>query len=79
MFAALVSVAEHIYKFGLNEGLPDNSEKPPPINLHCDEFNDLMGAEFIPLVNKGGSMGVTAYTQTRSDIQPRIGSTPKVG
>lgn len=79
MFADLVSVAGHLYKFGLNDGLPGNSEKPPPINLHCDEFNELMGEEFIPLVNKGGGAGiqVTAYTQTLSDIQARIGSAPK--
>ena len=81
MFADLVSVAGHLYKFGLNDGLPGNSEKPPPINLHCDEFNELMGEEFIPLVNKGGGAGiqVTAYTQTLSDIQARIGSAPKTG
>lgn len=81
MFADLVSVAGHLYKFGLNDGLPGNSEKPPPINLHCDEFNELMGEEFIPLVNKGGGAGiqVTAYTQTLSDIQARIGNAPKTG
>ena len=81
MFADLVSVAGYLYKFGLNEELPGSNEKPPPINLHCDEFNELMGDEFIPLVNKGGGAGiqVTAYTQTLSDIQARIGSTPKAG
>jgi hypothetical protein len=81
MFADLVSVAGHLYKFGLNDGLPGNSEKPLPINLHCDEFNELMGEEFIPLVNKGGGAGiqVTAYTQTLSDIQARIGSASKAG
>lgn len=81
MFADLVSVAGHLYKFGLNDGLPGNSEKPSPINLHCDEFNELMGDEFIPLVNKGGGAGiqVTAYTQTLSDIQARIGSASKAG
>lgn len=81
MFADLVSVAGHLYKFGLNDGLPGNSEKLPTINLHCDEFNELMGEEFIPLVNKGGGAGiqVTAYTQTLSDIQARIGSAPKAG
>ncbi|EAA7091521.1 TPA: conjugative transfer system coupling protein TraD [Salmonella enterica] len=81
MFADLVSVAGHLYKFGLNDGLPGNSEKSSPINLHCDEFNELMGDEFIPLVNKGGGAGiqVTAYTQTLSDIQARIGSASKAG
>ncbi|EBS7633688.1 type IV conjugative transfer system coupling protein TraD [Salmonella enterica] len=81
MFADLVSVAGHLYKFDLNDELPCSSEKQPPINLHCDEFNELMGDEFIPLVNKGGGAGiqVTAYTQTLSDIQARIGSAPKAG
>lgn len=52
-----------------------------PINLHADEFNELMGDEFIPLINKGGGAGiqVTAYTQTLSDIEARIGSRAKAG
>ena len=38
-----------------------------------DEFNELMGDEFIPLLNKGGAAGlqVSAYTQTFSDIQAK--------
>lgn len=82
MFADLVSIAGYIYKFGVNDGLPggDNSARIP-INLHCDEFNELMGDEFIPLINKGGGAGiqVTAYTQTLSDIEARIGSSAKAG
>jgi len=79
MFADLVSVAGHIYKHGINAGLPINNLKKQPINLHCDEFNELMGQEFIPLINKGGGAGmqVTAYTQTSSDIEARIGSAAK--
>ncbi|EGT3611399.1 type IV conjugative transfer system coupling protein TraD [Morganella morganii] len=80
MFADLVSVAGHIYKFGMQDGLPDvgNSEKLP-ISLHCDEFNELMGDEFIPLLNKSGGAGieVTAYTQTWSDIEARLGNAAK--
>lgn len=82
MFADLVSVAGWIYKHGLNEGLPGAaSSKKIPINIHADEFNELMGQEFIPLINKGGGAGiqVTAYTQTLSDIEARIGSTAKAG
>lgn len=78
MFADLVSEAGHIYKFGLgDEG--GESQKKVAINLHCDEFNELMGDEFIPLINKGGGAGmqVTAYTQTLSDIEARIGSSAK--
>lgn len=38
-----------------------------------------MGDEFIPLINKGGGAGfqVTAYTQTLSDIEARIGNAAK--
>lgn len=38
-----------------------------------------MGDEFIPLINKGGGAGfqVTAYTQTLSDIEARIGNSAK--
>lgn len=84
MFADLVSMAGHIYKFGINEGLPEEKgkkTKPPKINLHCDEFNELMGDEFIPLINKGRGAGmqVTAYTQTLSDIEARIGNKSKAG
>lgn len=84
MFADLVSVAGHIYKHGIDDGLPVVNGKrmgKVPINLHCDEFNELMGDEFIPLINKGGGAGiqVTAYTQTLSDIEARIGNAAKAG
>lgn len=82
MFSDLVSVAGHIYKFGIEEGLPGPSTSVKvPINVHADEFNELMGDEFIPMVNKGGGAGiqVTAYTQTLSDIEARIGSRAKAG
>lgn len=83
MFADLVSVAGHIYKHGVDHGLPQSSSNSDklPINLHADEFNELMGDEFIPLINKGGGAGiqVTAYTQTLSDIEARIGNRAKAG
>lgn len=83
MFADLVSVAGHIYKHGIDHGLPGSSSAVDkvPINLHADEFNELMGDEFIPLINKGGGAGiqVTAYTQTLSDIEARIGNRAKAG
>ncbi|WP_431067451.1 TraM recognition domain-containing protein, partial [Methylotuvimicrobium sp.] len=48
---------------------------------HADEFNELIGDEFIPLLNKAGGSGfqVTAYTQTWSDVEARIGSKAKAG
>lgn len=82
MFADLVSVAGHIYKFGVEDGLPSEAANQKlPINVHADEFNELMGDEFIPMINKGGGAGiqVTAYTQTLSDIEARIGNRAKAG
>ncbi|ATN36805.1 conjugative coupling factor TraD, PFGI-1 class (plasmid) [Rhizobium sp. ACO-34A] len=82
MFSDLVSVAGHIYKFGIDDGLPGaDAGAKVPINVHADEFNELMGDEFIPMVNKGGGAGlqVTAYTQTLSDIEARIGNRAKAG
>ena len=76
MFADLVSVAGHIYKHGV--GHPDKSRR---VAVHADEFNELIGDEFVPLLNKAGGAGfaVTAYTQTWSDIEAQIGSRAKAG
>lgn len=81
MFADLVSVAGEIYKRGHHTGLPPGAEPPPPraTCIHADEFNELIGDEFIPLLNKAGGAGfqVTAYTQTVSDIEARVGTAAK--
>ena len=82
MFSDMVSVAGHIYKFGIDDGLPGAQPNVKvPINVHADEFNELMGDEFVPMVNKGGGAGlqITAYTQTLSDIEARIGNRAKAG
>ena len=85
MFADLVSVAGHLYKHGVTARSDDEEipagPKPPPISLHADEFNELIGDEFVPLLNKAGGAGfqVTAYTQTWSDVEARIGSRAKAG
>ncbi len=83
MFADLVSVAGEIYKHGTDFGMPeeDKTDKMPTISLHADEFNELIGDEFIPLLNKAGGAGfqVTAYTQTWSDVEARIGNKAKAG
>ncbi len=78
MFADLVSVAGHIYKHGVSG---ESTDSPPTISMHADEFNELIGDEFIPLLNKAGGAGfqVTAYTQTWSDVEARIGSRAKAG
>ena len=81
MFSDLVSVAGHIYNFCIDDGLPGATGGKVAINVHADEFNELMGDEFIPMINKGGGAGmqVTAYTQTMSDIEAKIGNRAKAG
>ncbi len=87
MFADLVSVAGTIYKHGVaapgsDTAIPPNTRQSlPTISLHADEFNELIGDEFVPLLNKAGGAGfqVTAYTQTWSDVEARIGSRAKAG
>jgi conjugative coupling factor TraD (TOL family) len=78
MFADLVSVAGHIYKHGVDG---EAIGTPPVISLHADEFSELIGDEFVPLLNKAGGAGfqVTAYTQTWSDVEARIGNRAKAG
>ncbi len=80
MFADLTSVAGSLYKYGPGRGFP-LPVTPRRIAIHADEFNELIGDEFIPLLNKAGGAGfqVTAYTQTWSDVEARIGSRPKAG
>ena len=77
MFADLVSVAGHIYKHGIGT----ESNTLPTVSMHADEFNELIGDEFVPLLSKAGGAGfqVTAYTQTWSDVEARIGSRAKAG
>ncbi len=83
MFADLTSVAGRLYKHGQDYGLPDKAKTKgsyaPKICLHADEFNELAGDEFIPMLNKAGGAGVqvTAYTQTIPDIEAKIGNKPK--
>ena len=82
MFADLTSIAGQLYKQGDSHGLPDLSEhQTVQKTIHADEFNELIGNEFIPLLNKAGGAGfqVTAYTQTASDIEAGIGDLAKAG
>lgn len=78
MFSDLTSVAGTIYKHGADIGQAEASPKRK-LALHADEFNELVGNSFIPMVNKAGGAGyqVTAYTQTWHDVEARIGSKPK--
>lgn len=79
MFADLTSVSGYLYKNGIAHGLPEMQTGGRKISIHADEFNELVGDQFIPMINKAGGSGyqVTAYTQTESDIEARIGSKSK--
>lgn len=80
MFSDLVSTSGMIYKHGYEHGMLDGKANAmPKICLHADEFNELMGDEFLPMVNKAGGAGmqITAYTQSRGDIEARLNSAAK--
>jgi len=82
MLADLTSIAGRLYKHGLDHGLPDIGVKEKRrVCLHADEFNEIVGDEFIPMINKAGGAGfqVTAYTQTWSDVEARVGNRAKAG
>lgn len=80
MFADLTSLAGQIYKFGHGVGQSAETGKRK-VSIHADEFNELIGDEFIPLLNKAGGAGyqVTVYTQTWMDVEAKIGSAAKAG
>jgi conjugative coupling factor TraD (SXT/TOL subfamily) len=79
MFADLCSVAGQLYKYGVSSEMNQGEKQLHSVCVHCDEFNELIGDEFIPLLNKAGGAGfqVTAYTQTWSDVAARLQSTAK--
>ena len=82
MFSDLTSIAGQIYKTGLDYGLPtDMSPTQRKVCIHADEFSELVGKEFVPMLNKAGGAGfqITAYTQTLSDIVSRFGDTARAG
>ncbi|MBL4827144.1 MAG: type IV conjugative transfer system coupling protein TraD [Spongiibacteraceae bacterium] len=82
MFSDLTSVSGELYKFGDTHGLPTiGGHTRPKIALHTDEFESIIGPDFIPMINRSGGSGVqvTAYTQTASDIEAGIGTRPQAG
>lgn len=78
MFADLTSLSGQIYKHGQGYGQSGETQKRK-VAIHADEFNELIGDEFIPLLNKAGGAGyqVTVYTQTGQDVEAKIGSPAK--
>ena len=81
MFADLCSVAGQLYKYGVQFQTNLVEKDLHHVCVHSDEFNELIGDEFIPLLNKAGGAGiqVTAYTQTWSDVEARLESKAKAG
>lgn len=82
MFSDLVLVVGYIYKYGVDDGLFGLFVGGKVcINLYVDEFNELIGDEFIFMVNKVGGVGVQVmvYIQIMSDIEVKIGFCVKVG
>jgi type IV secretory pathway TraG/TraD family ATPase VirD4 len=81
MFADLTSTAGRRYKFGTSYGQSTGLEvdAATKVAIHADEFNELIGDEFVPLLNKAGGAGyqVTVYTQTWSDVEAKIGNAAK--
>ena len=81
MFADLTSTAGRRYKFGTSYGQSTGLEvdSATKVAIHADEFNELIGDEFVPLLNKAGGAGyqVTVYTQTWSDVEAKIGNAAK--
>lgn len=66
MLADLVSLAGKLYK--------DGTREKRPINLYCDEANEVVGDEYLPLLNKARGCGfsVTSLTQTKHDLVVRL-------
>ena len=81
MFSDLTSVAGKFYARDPDGDIPHGQapERLAKISLHADEFNEIVGEEFIPMLNKAGGAGfqVTAYTQTLSDVEAGIGNRAK--
>ena len=79
MLADLVSVGGKLYKTGLDPHHPDGKIILPTVASHFDEVNELMGDEFVPMVNKLGGSGfwIHAYTQTVPDIEAKVGNAAK--
>lgn len=64
----LVSTAGKIYK---------DSNNQYRLNFHCDELSEIIQDSFVKILNKAGGAGfqVTAYAQTKQDLEVALGST----
>lgn len=66
----LVSTAGKIYK---------ESHADYRLNLHCDELSEIIQDSFVKILNKAGGAGfqVTAYAQTKQDMEVALSSKAK--
>lgn len=66
----LVSTAGKLYK---------DSTACYRLNLHCDELSEIIQDSFVKILNKAGGAGfqVTAYAQTKQDMEVALGSKAK--
>jgi conjugative coupling factor TraD (TOL family) len=76
MLSDLAAVGGNLYKFGIDDGLSAQRSGPVRIPVHFDELEAIIGNNFIPMVNRLGGAGlqITAYTQSGSDIENKLGS-----
>lgn len=67
MLSDLVSTAGKLYK---------ESNAGYRLNLHCDELSEIIQDSFVKILNKAGGAGfqVTAYAQTKQDLEVALGS-----
>lgn len=63
----LVATAGKIYK---------QTKSGYRVNLHCDELSEIIQESFVKILNKAGGAGfqVTAYAQTKQDLEVALGS-----
>ena len=77
MFADIKSLGGRIYNFGADQGLGQSGVKRrhARIRLHADEFAEIVGPAFVQILNKlrGAGFDITAYTQSRADVQVGLG------
>ena len=80
LLSDLCSVGGSLYRHGYEHGLVDGEEgKLPKLYVHADELSEVIGDEFLPIVNKlsGAGARFTGYTQTRSDLEAAYGDAAK--
>ena len=67
LLSDLVSTAGKLYKDSTNHYT---------LNFHCDELSEIIQDSFVKILNKAGGAGfrVTAYAQTKQDLEVALGS-----